>query len=39
LVEGVQDARHEDFAIHIENDFSTWLNQPDFLTHFTAHVC
>nr|CAD2129021.1 unnamed protein product [Meloidogyne enterolobii] len=38
LVEGVQDARHEDFAIHIENDISTWLNQPDFLTHFTAHL-
>ncbi|KAF7640046.1 Nucleoporin_N domain-containing protein [Meloidogyne graminicola] len=39
LVEGVQNARHEDFLIHIENDISTWLNQPDFLTHFTAHVC
>uniref|UniRef100_A0A1I8BCB8 Nucleoporin_N domain-containing protein n=1 Tax=Meloidogyne hapla TaxID=6305 RepID=A0A1I8BCB8_MELHA len=38
LVEGVQDARHEDFSIHIENDISTWLNQPDFLTHFTAHL-
>ncbi|KAL3084362.1 hypothetical protein niasHT_035188 [Heterodera trifolii] len=38
LVHGVKEARREKWALQVEDDHSTWLNQPDFLTHFITHL-
>ncbi|KAI3415779.1 hypothetical protein GPALN_005363 [Globodera pallida] len=38
IVQGIKEMRREDWALQVEDDHSTWLNQPDFLTHFTTHL-
>uniref|UniRef100_A0A914HDL4 Protein LTV1 homolog n=1 Tax=Globodera rostochiensis TaxID=31243 RepID=A0A914HDL4_GLORO len=38
IVQGIKEMRREEWALQVEDDHSTWLNQPDFLTHFTTHL-
>jgi hypothetical protein len=38
LINGVENARETEWAMQVKDEYSTWLNQPDFLTHFTTQV-